>query len=528
MKPVHILALLFIFPFWSVKGQTNLEIISGEKMYSDEVKKLTYIVKNVGFRHNGVTIYCDSAIRKTQQGIVEGFGNITIFQQDTFTLTGGKYLKYDEATKTALVNGDQVVLRDKEMTLTTTSLLYNTGSQVGSYHNTANIVSEKNTLVSKHGYYHRRGSIFYFKENVVLTNPEYTMYSDTLEYHELTRTAYFFGPTRIVSKENTITCNYGWYNTLNETAQFSNEATIISDSTSITADSLQYDRLKGIGRGYGNIKLVDSTDNIEVYGQKGLYLQKSKETYITIKPLAIQKSESDTFYVMADTFYYVNDSLKRQLQAFPNTAIIEKEFQGRCDSLIYRFNDSTISLYRQPILWNELNQITGDTMHIELRNKRIHKLTVIDNAFLASEIKPRVFNQISGRTMINHFDSNRLKSVLVDGNAESIYYLRDNETDTVEYTGVNKVAGGKMRIDFDSSKVRGIHFYSKPEGKMYPIKDFPDGEKYLKGLEWQIEKKPKLSSFLERKRMDKRFPKTKADPEKPPVKPMKKKKKGSK
>lgn len=484
----------------SLKAQTNLEIISGEKLYGDEVNKLTYIVKNVGFKHNGVTIYCDSAIRKLKEGIVEGYGHIYIFQQDTFTLSGGEYLRYEEATKVAVVTGKQVILNDREMTLVTTALQYNTATQVGSYHNHADILSGENTLKSQHGYYQRRGSVFNFKEKVVLTSPQYTMYCDTLDYYATTKTAYFQGPTKIVSKENTITCNYGWYNTKTEQAQFSREAVIISDSTTIAADSLLYDRKLGLGRGYGNIRLFDSANHIEVFGQKGLYREKTKETFITQQPLAIQTSDNDTFYVQADTFYYVNDSIRRQLHAWPHTALSQKDFQGRCDSLIYRFSDSTISLYRQPILWNQRNQITGDTMHIVLRNKRIQSLSVIDNAFLVSEIKPGYYNQINGRTMINRFDSNKLKFVLVDGNAQSIYYLADNETDSAEYTGVNKVACGKMLIEMKNGKVKGIRFYGQPDGKMYPVKDFPDNEKYLKGLSWQAEKKPDIESFLIRKK----------------------------
>lgn len=468
-------------------------------MYGDEVNKITYVVKNVGFKHNGVTIYCDSVIRKIKTGFIEGFGHIYIFQPDTFTLSGGEYLVYEEATKTATVTGKEVVLNDKEMTLVTTALQYNTANQVGSYHNSANILSGENTLKSKHGYYQRRSNIFNFKQDVVLTSPEYTMYCDTLDYYAGTKTAYFQGPTKIVSKENIIKCNYGWYNTQTEKAQFSREAIIINDSTALTADSLLYDKKKGIGNAFGNIKMFDSANNIEVFGQKGLYLVKSKETYVTMKPLAIQYSDNDTLYVMADTFYYVSDSIKRQLQAYPNTSISQKEFQGKCDSLIYNFNDSTIGLFGTPILWNKQNQITGDTMHILLKRKRIHTLTVIDNAFLASEIKPLIYNQISGRTMVNSFDNNQLKSVLVDGNAESIYYLRNNETDTAEYTGVNKVASGRMRINFDSSKVNEIRFFGKPESKMFPVKDFPDGEKFLRGLFWQIDMKPKIEIFMERK-----------------------------
>lgn len=514
---------LILFSSKQLFSQSNLEVIGGEKMYGDEIKKLTYIVKNVGFKHNGVTIYCDSAIRKIKEGVVEGFGHIYIFQQDTFTLSGGEYLLYQEATKTATVTGKEVILNDAEMTLVTTALQYNTATQVGFYHNRANILSGENTLKSKHGYYQRRTNVFNFKQDVVLTSPEYVMYCDTLDYYAATKTAYFQGPTKIVSKENTIKCNYGWYNTATEKAQFSKEALLISDSTMLAADSLLYDKKKGIGNAFGNIKMYDSANQIEVYGQKGLYLVKTKETLVTDHPLAIQYSNTDTMYVMADTFYYVNDSLKKQLQAYPRTVIAQKEFQGQCDSMIYRFNDSTISLYGQPMLWNKNNQITGDTMHIALKNNKIESLKVIDNAFLAAELKPETYNQIAGRTMFNKFKNNALVSVLVDGNAESIYYLRNNETDTAEYTGVNKVACAKMAIYFDSSKVDNIRFYGNPESKMYPINQFPIEEKLLRGLNWQVDKKPVIAQFLERKKHKKAVAPSKSIPTKKVNKKPKKK-----
>lgn len=500
LKQKTFIVCVFLLLSGQLFSQTKVDIVGGERLFGDQVNKLLYIVGNVVIKHNGVTIQCDSAIRKTEEGIIEGFGNIFIFQADTFTLSGGEYLRYDEATKTAKVTGKNVILKDQQMTLLTTSIQYNTANQVGFYSNGADILSENNTLKSKRGYYNRRTNIFNFKDQVKLTSPEYTMESDTLDYYASSKTAYFFGPTRIFSKENIILCNYGWYNTKTEKAQFSKRAIIYSDSSFIAADSLLYDKINQIGIGIGNIQLYDSTERIDVYGQYGIYYQKSKESIISGKPLAIKAESEDTMYVMADTFYYRNDSLNKVLRAFNHTSIFKSDFQGKCDSLIYLFNDSMIHMYNAPILWNERNQITGDTMRISIKNNKIHAMYVMGNAFLASEVKSESYNQISGKEMINLFDSNKIKSVLVEGNAQSIYYLRDNETDSAEYTGVNKVACAKMFIVFDSSKVKAIRFYKQPEGKIYPVKEFPDNEKYLSGLDWKIEQKPKIEEFLERKK----------------------------
>lgn len=491
---IWLLAILALSPF-TMNAQTEVELLGGNYMFNDESKQLTYMAGNVIIRHQGVTIQCDSAIRKKKEGIVEGFGHIYIFQPDTFTLSGGDYLIYEEATKNATVTGREVILKDASMTLLTNSLNYDISRQVGYYTNGAEILNDEMTLKSRRGFYNRRSNVFNFKDNIRLNGKDYSLEGDTLDYSAKTKTAYFFGPSKIISKENTIFCNYGWYNTDSEKAQFSKKAIIHSDRSSIAADSLLYDRKSGLGRGIGNIRLMDSTESFTVYGQYGLYQQKTSESQVTGYPVAIQTKDGDTMRLMADTFYYISDSLTKQMKAYGHTAILQKDVQGLCDSLIYNFKDSLLSLFKSPILWSDKNQITGDTMFINMRNNKIETLRVIGDAFLAAEVKPSYYNQISGKTMINRFDSGVLRKVYVEGNAQSIYYLRNNESDTAEYTGVNKVKCGRMQIDFDSSKVSGIRFYTQPEGKMYPVLQFPDAERYLTGLDWKVGNQPKREQF---------------------------------
>ena len=75
-------------------------------------------------------------------------------------------------------------------------------------------------------------------------------------------------------------------------------------------------------------------------------------------------------------------------------------------------------------------------------------------------------------------------------------------------------------ISFDSSKVKSIRFYTQPEGKIYPVREFPDAEKHLSGLDWNPEGKPLIETFTDRKK-----PRVKNDlaPVKPLIKPKVKK-----
>src|SRR5690606_29250834 len=69
----YLVLLLCLFSIGKIWGQDKVEIAGGEKLFVDQVKHLTYIVGNVILKHQGVVIQCDSAVRNTDKGIIEGF-----------------------------------------------------------------------------------------------------------------------------------------------------------------------------------------------------------------------------------------------------------------------------------------------------------------------------------------------------------------------------------------------------------------------------------------------------------------------
>ena len=87
------------------------------------------------------------------------------------------------------------------MTLTTNFLTYSLHTDIANYTDGGTLVDPENNLKSKIGYYYSDKKKFFFKDNVILVNPHYTMTSDTLMYNTSTATSYFYGPTYIVSKK---------------------------------------------------------------------------------------------------------------------------------------------------------------------------------------------------------------------------------------------------------------------------------------------------------------------------------------
>jgi lipopolysaccharide export system protein LptA len=475
-------------------AQKQIEILGADELeYDESFGKIQRCKGNVRFRQDNALMRCDSAWFYEDENRVEAFGNIHINQQDTMNLWGD-YLEYDGDDRKALVNGN-VRLTDNEMTLRTPSVEYLMDERIGYYTQGGEITNNENYLKSKRGSYFANSKTFFFKDEVFLRNPEYTMECDTLQYNTLSRIAYFRGPTYIRSEENLIFCHYGWYNTSANTSQFSKGTYLRSESNLLIADSLLYNRNTGLGRAFGSIELHDTLENISVYGQRGEYYQKEKRSVIYGNAYALQIEQSDTLLLKSDTLYDFTDSLNiRSLSAFPSTSIYRSDMQGICDSLVYRFADSSIHLYDNPLLWNDNNQIVGDTISVFRKNGQLDQLFVRKNAFLLSEEDSLHYNQIKGRMLYGYFKGNKLNEVEIIGNGESVYYAREDDG---SYSGVNYIQCAEMLIDIRDNKVQGIHFYNKPEGTFYPPTQLPGDKEKLDGFNWKPELRPLRSTFAE-------------------------------
>jgi len=473
----------------------RIELIQADSAHYDEQKGkyIRMLMGNVKLKHGNAIMSCDRANLDDLENTFEAFGNVHIFQADTINIRGD-HLFYTGDTKVARIDGN-VVMVDEDMRLTTNAITYNMETRNGYYTSGGVLTSGRDRLTSQIGSYNGYSKRVGFRKNVKLVNPEYTMEGDTLIYGTVSKKAWFYGPTTISSEEDTIYCNYGWYNTREETASFSKRATIVSGTNTISGDSLDYNRNTSIGLAYDNIEVYDSKEDIRVYGNYGWSNQLSKETMVTKDPWAKKYMDEDSMYIRADTFYYrtdTADTLGKILSAYRNASVFKQDVQAVCDSLTYRMVDSAMNLYYEPILWTEENQITGEFISIHLKDDKIDHLEVERKAFVLSKEAEDKFNQISGKHMISYFKDNELNSVKVIGNGLSIYYAAE---DSVNYTGVNKIECSEMLLSLDSSKVTEIMFYTKPVGVFYPIDQFPEGEKRLRGFVRHDGIRPKLIDF---------------------------------
>ncbi len=482
----------------SAQQRIEIQIVQANSIESSpEITSARRIIGDVIFEHEGTLLHCDSAYLFMDENKVETFGRSYIHQEDTLKLWSDS-LTYDGNSKIARLRKN-ILFEDNEITLETDYLDYHMSTGVAKYFDDGEIFSkeEKATLKSRRGFYYSKQKQFHFKDNVSIDHDKYDMQSDTLVYNTRSKKVQFKGNTVITSEENKINCNSGWYFSDSGIGSFNNGARIYYDKQELHGDSIYFERQYKRGRAFGNVVVLDTTNDLSIHGHYGMY--DNKTSVVTDSGYVVQTMESDTFYLHADTLRLVHDSVnnKSVIYAYPGVRFFMNQMQGACDSMVYAQTDSMIKMFFEPVIWSDSNQLTSQYIQIETVNGNLSEFYMEDAAFVITEIDSSAYNQIAGKEMFGFFnDSSQLDSVRIVGNGQTVYYVVEEEMNADSLmiqrkTHMNKTICSNIEISLSGNQLKMIRYNTKPDAIMYPIDQVNPKYLFLKGFGWFGDRRPK-------------------------------------
>lgn len=77
--------------------------------------------------------------------------------------------------------------------------------------------------------------------------------------------------------------------------------------------------------------------------------------------------------------------------------------------------------------------------------------------------------------------------MFVDGNAESVYYIKEDTT----YSGVNHLVSGRLKILLEDNKLQKITAIRSIDAYITPMAELKEEDKILKGFVWKPRDRPK-------------------------------------
>ena len=563
----------------------------------DDSTKLTIVTGDVKLRQGTALFYCDSCVINSRTNIFEAWGKVHINDSDTAHIYAN-HLRYLSKSRLAYLDG-KVKLTDGKATLTTPDLEYDMETNLGTYKNGGKVVNKKSVLTSQEGYYYADLKDVYFKKNVLLKDPAYTIDTDSLLYNTTTQSTRFISRTTIKdSSGRIIKTREGYYNQQTGKAEFGQRPEIIDGNRFITGNRIAFDDSTGMYQAEGNAVVRDTAQGTTIIGGLIYQNRKTEAVLATRKPLMIIKQQQDSIYITADTLFsarltdrfgktsleidtikgtnvvainekdsigittvdtnliaaitdtlirmdsvmknmtvekkltvtdrkdsiknnrpdssllhkpmdisvenklpaadtakgnkqiVVNekDSTNRYFEAYSHVRIFSDSLQSVCDSLFYSFKDSVFRLYKDPVVWAQKSQITGDTIHLFTKNKKADKVEAFENSFLINRLEDDVYNQIKSSRMDGWFIDGNIDSVRAQAFAECIYYIQDEDS---AYTGINQSQCDIIDIYFENKELDKVVFRSAVTGTIWPIKQKSPQEMQLQGFRWLDERRPK-------------------------------------
>ncbi|MBC7775989.1 MAG: hypothetical protein H7246_11190 [Phycisphaerae bacterium] len=583
----------------TVKSQQSTVKSDTQKLKIETAAVIEYFLKNgreiqklsgtVRLRQENTLIYCDTATLDKDFAVLRG--KVVIAQGDSVRAFADS-AHYDAVTKISDLFGE-VVLVNGQQQLFTRRLRYDLGNKIATYTTGATMTNGKSQVVSRRGHYFVEQKEIFLKGDVVVTDPEFTMRTDTMTFNTEAQLVRFVAPTLISQRGSKIYTEHGFYDMNLDFAEFdqnpqyekdgqlgrarkmryqggelkeytlegdahiedpkkgefadadvirynrNNEKIMLRgnahfrDSTRdiqgaeirydsrnkiyqltgrgrvsdppniIEADSLDFNDVLGNGLALGSVVWSDTASDYTVLSWRMDYNKKSQylnafggfgPTGAGGRPMMKSLIDRDTMFMSADTLTsFKRDSASdvRELYAHRDVRIFKSDLQAVCDSLTFSSADSIFWFYKiknLPIIWSDTSQFSGDTIKMLLKNKKLDRLWLRQNAMVINSEDGILFNQIKGRNSTVYFRDDQAREMLVEGNAQAVYYAVD---DKQAYIGLNETACSEMRLFFGNNKVESIKFYQQPSGKFIPMKQAGTDTKKLDGFFWDRERRPK-------------------------------------
>lgn len=446
-----------------------------------------YLIGNVILAQDTMTMYCDSAVLDPGRNFVEAHRNVRIVTSSRVQVFADR-MEYDGQTKIARLF-DRIRLEQDSVRLLTDRMEYDRVQRVGRYTEGGRLIDPRNTLTSRIGLYYPDSRTAEFQDSVRLVNERYTLNAARLRYRTDIKTAYFIAATYIKTEDGKdLFTDDGWFDTrLNRTLLYS-RPWYRDSSYFLRADTIYYDDSLKQGRARCGVSMHNADSTLQVNADSAAFFGDTREVLLTDHPYLIQRFDADTLLLIADTLYSIDDSAngRQRLRAFGRATVWMRDLQAIADSLEYNRIDSTLHLFKDPVLWSGMNQLSGDTIRLWMQNQTADSLLADGRAMVISRNDSLFDDQVKGRVLKAKFKNEQIARLRVEGNSESMYLVKDNE----KRVGLNRSFSQSLRVELKDNEPQTIVFIQEPEATFFPVHEVWGQQNQLDGYKWRVDEKP--------------------------------------
>ena len=325
--------------------------------------------------------------------------------------------------------------------------------------------------------------------NVKIIRDSLTLLSKEGTYVDRTRRAHLTKGVRLERPGTVLTALEGDYDADEKRAHFTGNVVVVDSVSTTTCDELTYFEKDERSIAVGNVRIISPGDGVTVFGDSLMHLGTIDYTIIPKNPTLVQVDTSDfgrldTLVVVSTVMEAYRDSTQRYV-ARDSVMLVRNEMAAVCGQGVYRPQEGLLILTKQPIVWYDRNQVSGDSIAVRLANHKLQSVFVQGRAMAVSRSDTALvhrFDQLTGRTLTLFFGENNIERIIAEKQSTSLYYLFDNKTPN----GANRSSGDRIVVEFTDGEVDQINVSGGVEGQYMPEQQLMGRERNhnLEGFQW--------------------------------------------
>ncbi len=316
-----------------------------------------------------------------------------------------------------------------------------------------------------------------------------TIYADQGVYYGQERRVVMQGHVRLERTGSILTSSDGEYFPDERRAVFVGSVRVEDSASVLTSDRLTYWETEQRSVAVGNVRVYQHSDGTTVFGDSLINLDQQKRAIV---PRAARMFQADsTSDGEIDTLLVTSVRMEststpaRILIATDSVRIARTDLSARCGLATFYTDADRIVLAGEPVVWHGRNQLTGDTIEVRLRDRRLHSVVARGRAMAVSRadsVRPLRFDQLTGRQLTMRFTDGKVRQIESEGTATSLYYLYDDAAPN----GANRSSGDRIIMDFADGQIDRIKVERGVQGEYVPEKmvNGRESEHNLDGFIW--------------------------------------------
>lgn len=512
-----------------IHQQDSLEIYSHEAYYfgNNEQAKLKGEVALI----KGVYTLQTEELEydfKTEEAYYYNGGEL----KDTLSTLTSKVGRYNTKKQEAIFR-DSVVMVTPDQTIETDKLTYNTEDKWAYFEGKTKITTKDQVIYTDKGKYNTETGKAIIDGNPNIEDENTKFSADKIELAEQGGVGKATGNVQYFDKKSKVNLKANEVEQIDEnTIKATGNVDLFSEKDSIQLYSKQMnlieknkgtDQEERIFVAEKDVHIISLKDSIELYANKAKVneITKEFEAYENVqvfmkkenselladtlmfsdidgygiakgRPFITAVQEQDSIFMTAKTLEAIRDNETEDSTynfiANQNFRLFKSDLQAIADSAYVDNQNEIITLLKQPVIWSDSTQMSADTIRIFLLEQEINKVEFRNNCMFINLVDDKLFNQMKGKKMDVYFNNEEIDSLFVDGNAETVFYVKD---ELEAYVGVDEMKSGQIKATFKDGEMDEVLWLKQQEGTTHPFQNIDPKSFLLNGFAWRESQRPK-------------------------------------